>query len=216
MGKEVLTSEQKAVIQMISQERRLDQYYLSGGTALSAYHFHHRFSEDLDFFTFEEPDVTFLHLFAGRIEKELKTKEFRFKRLYDRNLFFFPLKGEELKMEFTLYPFPSLKKPLKKNGISIDSLPDLAANKLFTILERFDPKDYVDLYFIFQQFSLAELRKNVQKKFSMNIDPIFLGSLFFRVRGIEALPKMIKPITIDELKDFFEGLCKKLSKQVIE
>jgi predicted nucleotidyltransferase component of viral defense system len=216
MGKEVLTLEQKAVIQMISEEARLDQYYLSGGTALSAYHFHHRFSEDLDFFTFEQPDVTFLHVFAGRIEKELKTKEFTYKRLYDRNLFFFPLRGEELKMEFTLYPFPLLKKPMKKDGIRIDSLPDLAANKLFTLLERFDPKDYVDLYFIFQQYSLPEVQKNVLKKFSMNIDPIFLGSQFLGVRGIHALPKILKPVTIEELKDFFEGLCKKLSKQVIQ
>lgn len=216
MAKEILTRAQKAIIQLISQEQRLDQFYLSGGTALTAYYFHHRFSEDLDFFTPEQPDLTFLHSFANRVKNELKTKEFTYKRLYDRNLFFFPLQREELKIEFTLYPFPSLQKPLKKDGLCIDSLPDLAANKLFTILERFDPKDYVDLYFVFQQFSLSELRKNVLKKFSMKIDPIFLGSRFFLVREIKALPKMVKPITLDELKGFFEDLCRKLSKQVIE
>ena len=46
------------IILQILHKHKSFPYVLSGGTALSRFHFHHRFSEDLDFFC-EDPDFSF-------------------------------------------------------------------------------------------------------------------------------------------------------------
>lgn len=216
MEQTILTETQKKVIATIAKEPNLENFYLSGGTTLSAYYFKHRFSDDLDFFIFEEPDVIFLRGFAEKLKTTLNAKSLTFERLYDRNIIFFNLDQEELKIEFTKYPFPHLEEPLIKDGIKIDSLRDIAANKLVTILDRFDPKDFVDFYFLLQTFKLEDIRKDTEEKFNTQIDDIFLGSELAKVKRIEGLPKMIKTITIQELKDFFTAIAKTLGSKILE
>lgn len=84
------------------------------------------------------------------------------------------------------------------------------------MLERFDPKDFVDLYYLLQDAELKKLREDAEKKFGVKIGGIFLGGELAKVRRIEALPKMLKPLTIDELKDFFSHQIKKLSPEILK
>lgn len=216
MEQTVLSKTQKQAIKIISQEPQLADFYLTGGTALTAYYFQHRISDDLDFFSFEEPDKIYLHSFAEKLKQVLKAEEMRFERLYDRNQFFFQIGKDKLKIEFTKYPFPHLEKPIMKDGIKIDSLRDIAANKLMTILDRFDPKDFVDLFFVLQNRNLDDIRLDVEKKFSTQIDNIFLGSELAKVKRIEALPKMVKKINIEELKSLFTKIAKELEPKILE
>ncbi|MBI2591853.1 MAG: nucleotidyl transferase AbiEii/AbiGii toxin family protein [Candidatus Brennerbacteria bacterium] len=216
MEQAILTETQKKAIDLISQEPLLTDFYLSGGTALSAYYLYHRFSDDLDFFIFNEPDKIFLHAFAEKIKQTLKFEETRFERFYDRNQFFFKINDNELKIEFTKYPFIQLEKPSPRDGIKIDSLKDIAANKLMTILDRFDPKDFVDFYFLLQTFKLEDIKKNTEKKFNTKIDDIFLGSELAKVKRINALPRMIKEIDVEELKNSFTKIAKELGSKILE
>lgn len=211
MGQEILTKEQQRIIELIVSEPNLADFYLTGGTALAACYFNHRFSEDLDFFVYEEPDKIFLHSFAEKIKKEVGASEMRYERLYDRNQFYFKIEsGEELKIEFTKYPFKQLENRAVFNGIKTDSLRDVSANKLMALLDRFDPKDFVDLFFILQKFKLEDVRSDAENKFDIKIDNIFLGGEFAKSRNIFALPKMLKPLNTEELKDFFSDKAKEL------
>lgn len=210
----VLTPIQKRVIGFVAEEKDLANFYLTEGTALSAYHLNHRISDDLDFFVAEKPDYIFLRKFAEHIKKEIGAQNMRYERLYDRNQFFFQLPKEELKVEFTQYPFPHLEDPKTKDGILIDSIRDIAANKLVTILDRFDPKDFVDLYFLLQTRDLNSIHEDAQKKFGMKINDIFLGGELAKVRRIEALPKMLKELKIEDLKAFFTIKAKELSPNI--
>jgi predicted nucleotidyltransferase component of viral defense system len=212
----ILTPHQVNVLKSVSREPRLQNFYLSGGTALAEYYLHHRLSDDLDFFTTEKPDIPFLHQFTQQLKNELHARELRFERLYDRNLFFFIIGDEELKMEFTQYPFNQLDPLLIKNGFYVDSLRDIAANKLMALLDRFDPKDFVDLFFILSQFELQLVRKDTETKFGITIADLFLGSEFAKVKRVQALPKMIKPVTIDELRRFFTQKAKALEFNILE
>lgn len=211
----LLTPAQKSVIKAVGHEPNLKDFYLSGGTALSAYYFKHRISDDLDFFCFDRPDMTYLHGFAGTISRSLKAKTFRTRRVYDRNLFFFTLKDEELKIEFSMYPFRRLGKSIKKDGIVIDSLRDIAANKLMALLDRFDPKDFVDLYYLLQKYSLNHIRRDAEKKFGTTIDNLFLGGEFMKVRRIVSLPKMLIALDVAVLQDFFIDLARRLGKSIL-
>lgn len=216
MEQEILTNIQQKVIIAVGQEPNLKSFYLSGGTALSACYLFHRFSDDLDFFTFEEPDRSFLHNFAERLKQLVGASAIRYEKIYDRSQFYFKIKKEELKIEFTKYPFLQLEKPIEWETIKVDSQRDVAANKLMAMLDRFDPKDFVDIYFLLQKFSLDEIRKDAQKKFGAKISDMFLGSELAKVGRIEALPRMIKKITIVELKDFLGQKAKELEKDILE
>lgn len=216
MGQEILTPTQKKVIKAVGLENALSGFYLSGGTALAAYHFRHRFSDDLDFFTFDEPDKMFLHAFADKLKTMIKAKNLVFKPLYDRNIFTFSFNDEELKVEFTKYPFIQLENPLIKDGIKIDSLRDVSANKLMTMIDRFDPKDFVDLFFILKEYSMEETRGDVEKKFGAKIDDITLGSELMKVMRVMALPRMVKEVSLAEIKTFFVQKAKELGSRIFE
>jgi len=200
----------------VAGEPKLADFYLTGGTALAAYYFHHRISDDLDFFSFSEPDTFFIHEFVNKLKVELAAKTVRFEKLHDRNQFYFALDGEEIKVEFTKYPFRQLENPKIVEQLKIDSLRDIGANKLMAVLERFDPKDFVDLYYLLESAELEIIRKDAEIKFGVKIGGIFLGGELAKVRRIEGLPKMLKPLTIDELKSFFSQQIKKLSPEILK
>lgn len=217
MEQEILIPFQKQIINLFSRTEKLSDFYLSGGTALAAYYLYHRFSDDLDFFNYKNFDPIFIHSFSKEIQSEIKIKKTVFSRLYDRYQFFYEVDGGEIKVEFTKYPFSQLELPQIINGVKVDSLRDIAANKLAALLDRFDPKDFVDIYFIlkFENFTLNQIKNDVEKKFSMEIEPLFLGSEFSKVKRVKSLPKMIKPLTVKELKDFFSKEAQKLSSDII-
>ncbi len=215
--KEILTIYQKKVIELVVKEPRLSSFYLSGGTALAGVYLHHRFSDDLDFFSFEPIDGRFLHKFIKIIEKKMGAHSTRYEHIFDRNLFFLKLsKREELKMEFTQYPFKQLSKVELQHGLRVDSLRDIAANKLMALLDRFDPKDFVDLFFLLKRFSLEKIKKDAEKKFGSKIDNIFLGSELTKAQRIKALPIMLQPLTIKELQVFFVELARQVGQKMLE
>lgn len=216
MEQKILTDIQEKAISLVANEPNLSGFYLTGGTALAAYYLKHRLSNDLDFFSFEDPEMTFLHAFAEKIKDAVHADSARFERLYDRNQFFFKIDSDELKIEFTKYPFKQLEKPEINNNIKVDSLRDISANKLMALLDRFDPKDFVDLRFILKKANLLDIRKDAEKKFGVEIDDIFLGGELAKVKKIESLPKMIKNITIKELKEFFSKEAKEIKSGIFE
>jgi len=51
MAKTILTPIQQSLLSALSKESTVvDNFYLSGGTALAEFYLYHRYSEDLDFF----------------------------------------------------------------------------------------------------------------------------------------------------------------------
>ncbi len=216
MEQEILKDWQKKATEFVASTKELNDFYLTGGTALAAFYLQHRISDDLDFFSYSEFDPIFIHKISSELKNVLVASQMRFSRLYDRFQFFYQLNDEETKIEFSKYPFRQLNPVNTINGLRVDSEEDIASNKLMAILDRFDPKDFVDLYFLLQKFDLQVIRSNAEKKFNLKIQPLSLGSELSKVRRIEVLPKMLKPLTIEELKDFFSEQIKKLSAEIIE
>jgi len=216
MEQEILKDWQKRVIQFLGSSENWGNFYLTGGTALAAYYLHHRISDDLDFFSFNDIDSIFVHKIAEDLKNIIGASEMRFSRLYDRNQFFYTVNNEEYKVEFTKYPFAQLEEANLFSNLKVDSEFDIAANKLLTIVDRFDPKDFVDLYYLLQKYSLENLRQGVEKKFGTKLDFLTIGSSFGRVKNIVALPRMVRELSVDELKSFFSNEAKKLSSEILE
>lgn len=220
MAKRILTFLQKEFILSLAKNKTFCKYfYLTGGTALSVYYLNHRYSEDLDFFSFTEIDILSIDIFLKKIKSSLKIKKTDFQQSFNRNIFFLHTAKEILKVEFTYFPFEPIEKPLKKDGIFIDSIADIAANKAFTIYQNPRARDFIDLYFIlnkYKKFSFRHLLKIAQTKFDWQIDPLQLGTQLLKAQELKDLPRMLQRINHTQWRNFFLTQAKSLSKDIFK
>ncbi len=217
MGKiQVLTREQQIILSEVGKNQFFNKFYFTGGTALSAFYLQHRYSEDLDFFSEEKFDVQEVENIIDELSKKYKfeyTSEF----IEIVQIFMIKFaKGEPLKLDFATYPYRKIEGEKIVNGVKIDSFIDIAVNKLHTVNQRTTVKDFVDLYFLLQRFSFWDLREGIQIKFRQKLEPFIFASDFLKVEEFDTLPRMIKPITLDELKSFFRQKAKEIGKMSIK
>lgn len=217
MGKIHFTKEQEIILGQIKQDDFFtSRFYLTGGTALSSLYLNHRFSDDLDFFCTERFDTQVI--FTTMKEWGSKFK-FKFQSQANNVVYIFNLTfddGTILKVDFGYYPYKKVEPGLKLGNLEIDSKLDIAINKLLTITQRSNAKDFVDLYFLLKEYSLWDLVEGVKIKFRMKIEPILLAADFLKIEDFEELPKMIKPLKLEQLKTFFREEAKKISMLSVE
>lgn len=219
--KQILTEEQIGFLQFAAKHSFIRKnYYLTGGTPLAAFYLHHRYSEDLDFFT-EDREVNLVSVQAliKNCRKKFKLKDVSYQNY--QGLHTFSLKypnGNELKTDFNYYPFPRVEKGGVKYGVETDSLLDIAVNKLQTIGTRTKTRDFVDLFFIIQEakYTIPELMKSARAKFDFFIEPTQYGKQFVQVTKLKDYPRMIKPLNKNDMWDFFLNEAQKLGREIFK
>lgn len=218
MGKNIsFTKEQQYIINKVANEPTLQKlFYFTGGTALSYLYLHHRLSEDLDFFSETKFDKDgLLHLINQWADEDNFTFTPQWKEVVYIFLLDFP-NGSQLKVDFGYYPYRRVEKGKLYEGIPVDSLLDIAINKLTAIMQRTAAKDFVDLYYLLQQFTIWDLMEGVRVKFHIKTEPVLLASDFLKVNDFNELPQMLQPLTLEELQAFFRGKAKELASQAVE
>lgn len=219
MGKSILNDFQKKVLVIFCNTILAKKFYLAGGTALSEFYFHHRKSEDLDFFTEEELDLTELERFVDLIGKKISLEKVEFQRGFGLYTYFFYPKSETVKhkIDFGQYPFPLIEKPKRVAGLQIEALYDIAVDKTHTISVRPRLRDFVDLYFIFQErkeWNLKNLFQRAFEKFGIKVDPLQLGENLFQVKNLKDMPIMLKSFDKQTMENFFLAEARKLEKKI--
>lgn len=217
MGKVILTPLQEKIFQAVSENPVLAKnFYFTGGTALSAFYLYHRESEDLDFFSENNFETDPVVSVIEKISSDLKIP-YRFTENERVKIFEF-IKDDKflIKVDFNYYPYRRLEKGIFYKNFAVDSFLDIATNKLLTINQRTEVKDFVDLYFLLKSFTLWDLIYGLEKKFGMQMDLILIGADFMKVENFEFMPKMIKPLTLLELKEFFKQRALEIAKRVTE
>ncbi|MBI2635954.1 nucleotidyl transferase AbiEii/AbiGii toxin family protein [Candidatus Peregrinibacteria bacterium] len=216
---DILTASQKEVLRMIAGEKDLSQTFtLSGGTALAAFHLFHRISDDLDFFSTDPVDDLRVRRFAESARQSLGADSMEANRLYDRHLFVLHMKNSgPIKIEFTHYPYPALEQPAIRNGVRVESLRDIATDKLAALLDRFEPKDYYDIHALLdgRHTSLATMRTDLQTKFHITADAVQLGAALARAQRLPILPHLRTPVRKEDIQDFFARLAEDLKPEVM-
>ena len=121
-------------------------FFMTGGTTLAVFYLHHRTSEDLDFFSVQFRDLGTIDLSLKRaFKKDLSLVQ------SSREFFSYLIMG--IKVDIVFDPLSSLEtRPLvgleTGKQIFVDTLDNIASNKLSAIVSRSEPKDLIDLYFI--------------------------------------------------------------------
>jgi len=218
MGKLVLDEVQRRIFDEFRQNQDLcRQFYFTGGTALSSYYFHHRYSEDLDFFSTGKFPHELVVSFMNQCKKKLDfSATFRIPEAFHIIIYELIFKDtKRLKVDFNVYPFELLEKGPTVEGVVIDSLRDIGANKLMTINQRTEVKDFVDLYYLMKKFTIWDLTYAVEAKFGAKQDLVMLASDILKVEGFSYMPRMIESLTLPELQSYFVGLSKKIARRFV-
>lgn len=174
-----LTPLQASVLEHFFATEAGEPFFLTGGTALAAFHLHHRVSVDLDLFTLDdlalrEVDVVIPQLAADmgcRLGSMRRTEHYR-------EVFLEPETGDPLKIDLVRDFGPQYGKRLRIDRVIVDSIENIGVNKITAILGRTEPKDFVDLYFILQAgYDFDDLLAKAQTK-DLGLHPFYLaGSL---------------------------------------
>jgi predicted nucleotidyltransferase component of viral defense system len=218
---EVLAEIQKEILAHLRDIPELDAFYLTGGTALSRFYLGHRKSDDLDFFT---PEEELIQPFSLKIEDSLKKVGVDVERKRGFRSFVeltVSAHSESTIVHLALdspYRLDSVIVTEEFPGLRIDSLRDLAANKLLALFGRATLRDFVDVFFL----SKEKFRKNdlilMAKKKDPGFDLYWLGTAFERIREFSAdSPEMLlllKPCSIEVLSAFFDGWRKEIFLEI--
>lgn len=219
MAKTILSDNQIKILEAISNDKDICRiFYLTGGTALAEYYLQHRLSEDLDFFSENEFDIQAINIFFAKNKKILKIEKVDFQQSFNRNLIFLHLKNDVIKTEFTCFPFPRIEKKIKRNKLFVDSLEDIAVNKVFTIYQKPRSRDFIDLYLIMQKtgWEIEDLIKKTKVKFDWHIDYLQLGAQFMQSETVKDYPRMIAKLDNGEWQKFFIDQAKNFSGKIID
>lgn len=204
-----LTAAQRAFLDHLLGSGLADSFYLTGGTALSAFHLHHRRSDDLDLFSRERFDAAeVVRLVHGIAEGEPVPR-----RRGDRLGFILQVTGDHLRVEFVRYDFDWIEEPVPRyDGLRVDGLRDIFANKLSAVVERTEPKDFADLLFILRGTPLTIERgiEDCRLKFGWPALPYLLQTALLRVDEVSGWPETEPPTTLDEARSFFRQVAKTL------
>lgn len=216
----ILTEEQEDFLSLAGQSKHISKnFYFTGGTPLAEFYLKHRLSEDLDLFI-EKEEVRILSVrnFIRDVQKELKISKVDYRQflgLHSFQLYF--SKTNILKVDFNYYPFPRIEKGMKYKNIEVDSVLDIAVNKVHTIAMKPRARDFIDIYFIVKEkgYRFHDLLMKAKAKFDWHIDPIQLGSRLFMAREVKDFPRMIKKINHKEWQNFFIEEAQKLKKDIM-
>jgi len=187
-------------------------FFLTGGTALSAFYLQHRYSEDLDFFTLDSDAFDRVPLYVADTATKLTASvaslqiapQFRRYRL-SRN-------EESVIVDFVREVVPQISEVKNRfDGIMVDTLDDITANKICAVIGRAEIKDYIDLYFLGRAgYALENYIQLAQRK-DAGVSQAMVAYLLSEIRLLKVPDYMIAPISVEDVQEYFRSLARKLA-----
>lgn len=183
--------------------------WLGGGTCLAEYYFGHRVSMDVDLFTADDDRFRDVRrtLERGDVFAALGDTETVRTDLHLSQFLLRCRSGTVVKVDL-VRDLPVVLGPKVRCGpVRLDSLPDLAANKMGCLLHREDVKDYVDLYFLLPHLGLTAgqaVALGLEK--DAGIDPLILAA---QMKFVQSRPRpdfLRTDVPWENVKDYFRTL----------
>jgi hypothetical protein len=184
LHKETLDPSTLELLIRLQQKEYLKDFYLVGGTAL-ALKIGHRKSVDLDLFSaFSFDSVQLLeHLSA----------DFSFALFFSANN---TLKGSinQVQVDILAHRYPLVASPVVIENVSMLSVGDIIAMKLNAIsVSGQRVKDFIDIYFLLQNYTVGEMIEFYKKKYSQFNEANVVKSLcWFEDVDLSDWPVLIK------------------------
>lgn len=190
-----LYPETLGLLKSLSENELISDFSLVGGTAIALY-LGHRISIDLDFFS---PKSFNSQLFHGALKMEYTLEN----SIVDINTISTNIltANQSVKVELITYQYPLIRPINTIDGIRLMSLEDLAAMKLSAITGRGAKKDFVDIYYLLDRFSLSDMFGFYLQKYSeQNLFQLMKSIVYFKDADMEPDPNLILGVNWMEIK----------------
>ena len=106
-----------------------------------------------------------------------------------------------IKVDIVNYPYRWLKLPVTVDGIKMCSLEDIAAMKIAAITQRGSKKDFIDLYYLLQQFTMREIIQFYKDKITDGNQWLAVRSLtYFNDADRQPNPKLFSNLSWEQMK----------------
>ena len=186
-----VSAELLELLEFIMNQREFDEFNLVGGTSL-ALQMGHRISIDIDLFGASEIDEDlFLEVLKkyGTVQVIKKSK----------NILICSVNG--IKVDFVNYQYRLLESPLLEENIRLVKKKDIAAMKVNAIAGRGSIKDFIDVYFLLNKFSIKEMIGFYLQKYPDGSEFMVRKSLtYFDDADNEEAPILFHDISWSEIK----------------
>ena len=197
-----IASKTLELLKKLQETELFKELRLVGGTGL-ALQYGHRKSIDIDLFgkiAVRDIEIVTVLREIGDLKEIDITK---YIKIYTIN---------GIKVDIVNYPYRWLQEPLFKDNLIIAQTKDIAAMKLAAITNRGSKKDFIDLYFILQEFSFEKILDFYSDKYPDSSKFMLLKSLsYFDDAEEDSMPFMIKDIKWKKVKDYISQKIKELN-----
>lgn len=179
----------------LMNEPLLAETRLVGGTAL-ALQLGHRSSIDLDLFGhFSCDDIELRKVLATHGKLQVMNTS--------KNVKLFTVNG--VKVDIVEYDSPWIDEMVMEDALRLASVQEIAAMKVRAIVGRGTRKDFVDLYYLLQRFSMSDILDLFRKKYPDVNDFLAIRSLtYFEDAEQAPMPLMRTSDTWDAMKAYIK------------
>jgi len=212
----ILSPLQRAFLQAFFAVPVGQRFFLTGDSALAAFHLHHRLSDDLDLFTLDDEalEATVHPVEAIAVDLGCSLKRTRVSQYFQQLWLSHPQYEVPLKVDLVRDFGPQYGERVVRDGIIVDSLDNIAANKIIAIFGRADIRDFVDLYFILQKgYELDQLFEMARQK-DLGLTKFYFVGMLRQINKYTHLPKMLKPLELETLQAFYSEMARRLMREL--
>lgn len=194
--------------------RQTSAFFLTGGTALSAFYLFHRRSEDLDLFTLEPESLASLAPVLDTAAREIGAEWKAVQTTPAFRRYLIQRSDESVLVDCVHDIAPQLvaEKP-RFGSIVVDSLEDICSNKLCALLGRIEIKDYIDLYFL--HLHGIDLKAYIDKAKTKDggMSRATLAYVISQLSIGRLPPYLVKPVSLAALQRYFHELADELAAE---
>lgn len=190
-------------------------FYLTGGTCLHRFYHQCRFSMDLDLFTNE---ANLFREDARRAREALDRHGISQELLVDTRDFIRIMVQSELQVDLVNDRVHRVGACVRnREGIVLDNMLNLAANKVCAVLGRDDPKDVFDLHTIFKNTTLrwSDVMAEAGKKCALDPEALYFRLASFPLNLLDLLHVPDKKV-LDGCKREYLELVKAIRESLNE
>lgn len=212
--KNILAPYQFTILESFFAAPFADSFFLTGGTALAAFYFGHRESKDFDLFTLTSFDPYNLNMIIDQIAQKTNSKVFikvktdTYNEIYLQNR----KEGWIQRIDFVRDQPKRFGRITKIKGINVDSLENIATNKILTLYSRLEPKDYIDFYIIITKTPLKfDTLFAMAKQKDTGLFEFYFAHSIANIDKIETWPEI--KVKLDKKKMI--GYYQKLSRDLL-
>lgn len=204
----LLTSGHRAVLKTIAESPLHSYVVFTGGTALASVYYGHRHSEDLDLFAQRPVDAGLLLPWQRSVTRQGFLLERQVLGARHRYFVTPPRTRTIIRLDVVEFPFEPIEPPrlVPQLALRVDSLLDIAVNKVHAITDRLEAKDFVDLYVLLHHhpsWTWERLLRWVRLKFDVHIDRLAFAHQLSSAERLRVWPRLTHPVPPATVKRFF-------------